>query len=515
MPRYLGTFVIGSILFSGGDALAAVTRPAPIPTNLGIGVNIVDLGTDFVEPTYQSPAEDAVRLRMGKKAVADAYHVIGANHVAILMPGYHPANAEDLKVGHNDLSLWQKSPQTYWPRVDAMLHEVSQYGMKVVIRGWNDLQTFPTLEGETTHDLVTNPNSKSWALYREYWGQFLTRYKGNSAIALYEGPLEMNGQADLNAVAACKSEYNGMPDESLECSTVGNYSTSEMIAFSKRVVAFFKHVNPAVKIASNMSFPAPSAYHLSLSPQWSPNPNYGIDTKAQFIQDLAEIDAPYDYVDVHVYNGTAGNSVLRFGYGGNSPTSAALLQLIGQAAAQIDKHVYLGEFGDEYGPDIAHQYFTEDVISEIPRSNVIGGAMWALEYFQFDTYQYQAIGNGYTFDYDAETYPQLWNYVRSMNERFGHPVYAPFTPLAPDVIISFPFTGTTVANGSILNVLASAASGTITRVDVLVDGKPYKTLSKWPFMTTLSAPAGTHHVVAAAYDTAGEGNSDSIDVTIK
>jgi hypothetical protein len=51
-------------LLCGGDALAAVSRTAPIPTNLGIDVNIVDLGADFIEPrTTSSPPPTTRRVR--------------------------------------------------------------------------------------------------------------------------------------------------------------------------------------------------------------------------------------------------------------------------------------------------------------------------------------------------------------------------------------------------------------------------------------------------------------------
>jgi len=497
-------------------ALAADAPPARSATGPAVGVNIVDLEPDFLAPSYRSSAENALRLRMGKMALADAFHM-GAQTIAIGMPGYFPANAELLRMHRNDLELWQNDPAAYWQRVDAMLYEVRRYGMQAVIKCWNDTNIFPTLTGETTRDMITSPDSKSFALFKKYWGDFLTRYKNDPAIALYDGPGELNLGADLDLVARCHKTNAGKRDEALLCANVGNYSTEEMNAFSARVAAFFKAEDPSKPLASNMALPPANAEHRRRSPEWR-HIDYTSDSEDEFVKNLTEINAPFDLIDVHVYNGAKGTSLQRFGYGGNDPTSADLLQLVGQVAAHMGKRVYIGEFGDTYAPDVARQQFTKNVIAELPEANVVGADIWAYEFYLFNTYEFQRVTatSDERFANAPGSHDDLWAFVRQENEASGHSVYQPPSPdkIAPQVIVSFPISGARVQNGSVVNVLASADSGSIIRVELELDGKPYQSLTSWPFKTDLHADAGPHELAATAYDSWGNHNTDSIDVTI-
>lgn len=505
-----------------GQLLASVTVTTTAPA---VGVVIPDLVDDFIPPNWRSSQENAIRLEMGYKAIADAYHE-GAQNITIMLPGYFPQNASQLSAGYNDLALWRQNPAAYWQEMDVMINDIISKNLRIVVHGWSELQMFPTLVGETTRDIITNPASKSYALYTQYWGQFLARYRNVSNIIMYSAPNEMNLAADLDMVTRCKQANTGSNQAGV-CSSVGNYSTDEMNAFSSRIVAFFHSANPAVKVSSDMGLPRTSAEHLRAQPEWnSSGPDWTADTQAQFVSNFQSINAPYDIFDAHIYNGSRTADIgisgfSRFGYGANDANSVDLLQVLVPAANSKGKPFYATELGDTYVGGLGSRQFTKNFISKLTSYGVSGASIWGYEFYQFNTYTYQQDGAGY-YDLEPGLHDDLFNLMQSVNAHAGQPIYqsnsSDETP--PNVIISYPFDGSHFSGNAMINTLASAnsqnsQSSKVQRVEYYVDNVLNATLYHQPFELMVQGSGlalGAHTVKAIAYDSAGNSASDSISL---
>lgn len=507
---------------SHNQLLASVTVNTNAPA---VGVVIPDLVDDFISPNWRSSQENAVRLRMGYKAIADAYHE-GAQNITIMLPGYFPENPYQLSAGYNDLALWQQNPDAYWQKMDVLIDDIVSKNLSIVVHGWSELQMFPTLAGETTRDIVTNPASKSYALYTQYWGQFLARYKNVSNIIMYSAPNEMNLAADLDMVARCK-QANAGSDQAAVCSSAGNYSTDEMNTFSSRIVAFFHAANPEVKVASDMGLPPTYAEHLRARPEWSQGgADWTADTKAQLISNFQIINTPYDIYDAHIYNGSRTADIgfsgfSRFGYGANDAYSVDLLQVFAPAASSMGKPFYVTELGDTYIGGLESRQFTKNFISKLTSYGVSGASIWGYEFYQFNTYAYQQDGAGY-YDLEPGLHDDLFNLIQSVNSQAGQAIYQanPSDETPPNIIISYPFDGSHFSGNVMVNTLASAnsqnsQSSKLQRVEYYVDNVLNTTLYHQPFELLVQGGGlalGTHTVKAIAYDSAGNSASDSISL---
>lgn len=387
--------------------------PTPTPANLlpalrdskyqsrplGIGVVIPDLMQNFVQMSYHTTDEQATRVQLAQKAIRDA-HNQGAGHITILAPGFFPQSPEDVARGYNDLALWQINPNEYWYRIDTMMYAISQQDLPIVVHGWEDLRIFATLAGETTRDLITNPNSKSYSLYVQYWTTWMARYGDFPNIEIYSAPNEMNLIADLNMVARCTSE----------CGSIGNFTTDEMIVFSSRIVSLM-HGLTSKPILSSMGLQRPNANHLRLQPEWSQNgPDWTQDSENIWMGNLMDISAPFDIVDSHAYNGTDGKVMEVFGY-----SNAELINAIANVAKNNGKLYFISEFGDQFDPLVPDRTITKQIMQTLIDNNTLGGSVWGYEYYQTDTYGFQQDGNTTVYDLIPGNYASMFNLMKTLN----------------------------------------------------------------------------------------------------
>lgn len=366
--------------------------------SLGIGLVTPDLLQNFIEMPYHTTLEQQTRVGLAKKAISDAYNQ-GAGHITVLAPGFFPQSPSDVARGYNDLDLWQTNPALYWLRMDSMMNEISQYDMAIVIHGWEDLRIFASLTGETTRDIVTNPNSKSFNLYWAYWKEFLMRYQDFPNIEMYSGPNEMNLIADLDMVTRCTGD----------CSSVGNFSTDEMIAFTVRITELF-HSITSKPIFSNMGLQRPAAHHLRLQPEWSQNgPDWTLDTQDEWMGNLLDITTAFDVADSHAYNGNDGTAMELFGQ-----TGAGIVGLIALTMKSVGKHYFISEFGDSCPCTTQNRTTTQQVMQTLIDNNTLGGSIWGYEYYQGDDYSFQVDGTA-VYDLIPGNYPAMFGLMQSLN----------------------------------------------------------------------------------------------------
>ena len=103
------------------------------------------------------------------------------------------------------------------------------------------------MAGETPLEMIKNPESNSYKLLTKYIADFIDHYKNHPMLYFYELTCELNLYADLK----------------------GNFSTDQMISFTKNLAAYIRSLDPNHLISSGFAAPRPAAEHLRKKPDWS------------------------------------------------------------------------------------------------------------------------------------------------------------------------------------------------------------------------------------------------------
>ena len=457
-----------------------------------IGLNKFDLlkqYTGLASGGDGSPRYRKVTQAMGKKAIADA-HDAGVTYLRVSATGFGPYAFNR----PGDLDLWLKNPAAYWALIDELMGDLETYGMRAVFTFiWNPVQ-FPAMAGETVHDLLSNPQSRSAKLAERYILEFVQRYKGRKAVLFYELTNELNLGADLDTVARCRSQQ-----QAPMCEPKSNYTTAEMIAFTRRLAGLFRGLDPARSISSGFSVPRPAAEHLRARPEWiTGKADFTPDTPVQLEKNLADIHAGVDLISVHLYP-YDGNR--RFGV--TDQRSTALLDTLKLAADKTGKPLFIGEFGDEERLDGGMDSYTVRMLDRIVALKVPYSAVWVWEFYQkspFITGTRHSLEPGVT--------DSLIDKIRQANRRMGNSVPSGDRPdnMPPRVVLTWPLDCTIVRDGQQLHAVASDDSGAVTRVEFWLDNVQVATDSATPYQATLKmdgVEAGDHALMARAFDHAG------------
>jgi hypothetical protein len=436
-----------------------------------VGLNKFDLFMQYIGTGDSSYLK--VTRAMARKAIVDAKN-IGVSYMRISATGYVPASIN----ARGDLDLWLSNPAEYWNRYDTMMNDLNANGVKIVpVFVWNWTQ-FPCMAGETPAQLITNSGSKSYKLLANYIADFISHYGNNPTTYFYELTCELNLYADLK----------------------GNFSTDQMIAFTKGLAAFIKTLDSNHLISSGFSMPRPAAEHLRNQPDWSAKgADWTTDSYKEFQKNIADIHDGIDIVSVHFYN---DGDQERFGIYGTD--NAGLLNLVKQITDSLGKILYVGEYGDvsPYITKDSKALFSQSVLNKIVELNIPLSSPWVWEFYQSNTYTYTSFNlePGYT-DLIIEK-------IKDANLKLGNSVpslQAPDTT-SPQVVLTWPLEGATMDTTQLINAVASDNNGSIAKVEILVDHNVVTSVTKPPYQVqykTKLLSAGEHLIEAVAYDTSG------------
>jgi hypothetical protein len=447
-----------------------------------LGANKLDLASQYLG--YASNGDGsapymAVLPAMGKRAIQDAGD-LGFRFVRVMAAGYGPVTQADLHVpSRNPLALWQSDPATYWARMDAMFNDLSTYGMKIVpVFVWNPFE-FPAMAGETLNALVTNQNSQSRTLLKQYISDFITRYQARSSILFYELTNELNLETDIDIAAGCRAA-----GPSADCSAYGNITTEQLNNFATAMVKFIHTLDTSHQIGSGYTLPRASAYHLMLQPGFSASgPDWTNDTQAQFQSMELSLHTPFDLMSIHLYPGD-----IRWG----NLAGSEYLTLDGAAAAATaaGKKLYVGEFGAN-----AVSPFLSSIMPRLSFDKVAYAAVWVWEFYQVNTYQNTDI----TFAANSTYEP---GFTDSINATFQQAAgTATFTDRGtPRVVLTSPLPCATLPAGLVKLYAAASANAPVQKVTFSVDGQNIGTATAAPFQVPYTVTGtGIHSITATAY----------------
>lgn len=499
-----------ALLWVPGFCGAAVAQPRA-PVEGTIGVNKVDLLAQYTG-TASGRRGDAASLRvtraMARKALADAREA-GIRYMRVSMTG--GGNGRSAVRGRDQVddgdeeegaqtaagahALWATDPEAYWRQVDAMMDDLDRNGIQIIpVLAWGS-RKFPAMAGEPTGEMFRDPRSKSWQLLERWVTEFVTRYRNRPTILFYELTNELNNYYDLDRVKRCK--------RAVPCSEGDRYTTADVIAYTGRFAALLRRLDGSRKISSGFTIPRPSAEHLRARPEWiTGRPDWTRDTREQFARNLRDIHQHVDIISIHMYSSRKNQ---RFG----STDAVDLLVETKRVADQIGKPLFVGEFGDR----TAEKTYTRRMIEKIRELRIPYSTVWAWEFYQSSTYQTrntrptrQSIEPGLT-DPTVE-------YLRSVNGGPARPAAAS-DKSPPRVVLTWPMPCSRWRAGSDVHAVASDDSGSVSKVEFLLDGQVVGLDTEPPYQAAIDPGAMTgqkHRLTARAYDAAGNAAEFSSDV---
>jgi hypothetical protein len=445
---------------------------------------------------------------MGEKAIVDAQD-IGVTYLRVSVTGYHPSTYR--RSHPSDLDLWRDDPSAYWALFDQMMADLRAHDVRIVpVFVWNWTQ-FPSMTGESADQMINDPDSASYRLLEEYVTEFVHRYEDHPALYFYELTNELNLQADLDVVDRCAR--GGLPDPMM-CEPMSNFSTDEMIAFTRRLAAHVRSLDPSRPISSGFSLPRPNAEHLRRQPEFAPGgPDFELDSSAEFEKNLTDIHSGVDIVSVHFYNHLYNND--RLGITGH--TNAALLDRVKRIADELDKELFVGEFGDvmPYIKDDRRALFTQNVLDKIVELEIPYSAPWVWEFYAHSPYVTYDNPNTF-FNLEPGYTDLIISKIEEANEDLGNSVPAPRSPdtTPPNVIVTWPLEGQ-MSCEQMVHAVASDEGRAVSRVTFLVDGEAKATVLSPPYRFELVAVGlglGGHRITAEAYDRSGNVGRSGVSV---
>jgi len=438
-----------------------------------VGLNKFDLFLQYLGKSGDT-ANQKITKAMARKAIVDAKN-IGISYMRFAATGYAPASIN----ASGDLDLWVSNPAEYWKRFDTMMYDLNANGIKIVpVFVWNWTQ-FQCMTGETPTEMIKNQQSKSYLLLTKYIADFISHYKNHPMLYFYELTCELNLYADLT----------------------GNFSTDQMIGFTKSLAAYIKSLDPDHPISSGFAAPRPAAQHLRLKPQWSSGgADWTQDSYKDFLKYLGDVHEGLDIVSVHFYN---DGDQERFGETGK--TNANFLKYCKQATDSLGKLLYVGEYGDvsPYINQDTNALFSQNVLNKIVELKIPFSSPWIWEFYQFDTYTPSS-----SYNIEPEYTDFIIGKIKNANMKLGNTVPTPQLPdiTPPQVILTWPFEGAVLDTLQLINAVASDNNGTISKVELMVDNNVVAAVTRPPYQfkyNTTNLTVGTHEIAATAYDAAG------------
>jgi hypothetical protein len=457
-----------------------------------IGVNKFDLFSQYVGTASgcagEAPCRRVTRA-MAKKSLDDAKDA-GVRFVRVSMSGPTIGYSDH----RNSLALWRSDPDRFWRMVDEMMDDLDSRSIQIVpVLMWGG-KKFPVMVGESVGDLLKNEESKSWKLLSAFVTDFITRYRDRPTVLFYELTNEFNGAAELDHDKRCAK-----PKHKRLCEVKENFTTDEMIAFTKRFASLIRKLDDTRKISSGFTVPRGAAEHLRAQPEWSKGgPDWTPDTREQFIKNLIDIHDGVDIISIHLYGGDRNK---RFGAG----SVPELLEVAKEAADKVGKPLFVGEFGEVDPTNAKPTTHTSRMIDKITELDIPYSAVWVWEFYQSKPHLTHntrpsrlSLEPGYT-DY-------LIGRIRAANRTgAAAAVESVRDNTPPRAVLTWPLECAVVKRGQTVYAVASDDSGKVDKVEFWLDDRMLGKDETQPYSMKISVSPGGESALlkARAYDVSG------------
>ena len=271
-----------------------------------------------------------------------------------------------------DMKTWPRQ-DAWWGAFDALVADAKRLGVRLIpVVNWNT-SLFPDMAQECIQDMLLNPDSRSWQYLELYTRQLVGRYRDNDTILFWELSNEINLGADLGPMHPYGYEGLNWPDLGTSFMRLrrDNYTSDDMIVYTKRLAGVIRSVDANHLIATGNSAPRPAAQHLR---KQKSEMDWTQDTLDELVTYMRDTNPdPIDLISIHFYS---EHDNMRFG--NKDPLSARPLVELKQAADRVGKPLYIGETGDAYEkrPDTP---FLKGVVARAARLKIPLTLVWQWE----------------------------------------------------------------------------------------------------------------------------------------
>ncbi len=363
-----------------------------------IGVNMPHLSQAYMG-TWFHIAEKYGTPQEARQAVIAGVEDAAKNNLAFIRFFAHPGYPRDQAM------LYDKDPERYWALMDEVFALCRSRGLKLV----PSLQTIPgpyAYMGETGRAIL-DPKSKTYAWVHRYVEQFVTRYKDDPTVLMWELVNEGMLAADVEMQERSllpKGVYPPGFEPRVDGTNDDSLSFDQYLSLYRAQTTLIKSLDPNHLVTSGDAGVRPECTSRR---ETFPDFKFRPDTWRQWLaNNLASQPEPLEVYSFHVY----GNFEVA---GPNLPwsgmTSLERMTRLVRAVHLVDAPVFLGELGaaPNNRSDPAGQWLVS-AIDAMEAENVSLIALWVWHF----NWQPE-------FTMSSETYPEVVRRAAEFNSRFA------------------------------------------------------------------------------------------------
>jgi hypothetical protein len=230
-------------------------------------------------------------------------------------------------------NIYLRDRAKYFGILDQVIGAAESQQVKLVPSLIWSAPNISDLVGEPVSDWGRS-GSKTREFMQRYVSEVIERYKGSSAILMWEFGNEFTGYADL------PNALRWWPRVSVEQGTPRARSARDLIRARDCAEAFAhfgkeaRRLDPTRPLTTGISLPLPNASNLAAG-------SWELDTPAQFRDALRlQTPDPLDVISIHLYP-----YALQKRFKGRSASYQDVLDEVNSVARSTNKRVFVGEFG--------------------------------------------------------------------------------------------------------------------------------------------------------------------------
>ncbi len=309
--------------------------------------------------------------------------------------------------------FYLKDKKAYWRNMDKVVEECRKRDLKLV-PSLNMINVFTTYYGEP-HQAILDPKSKAYKATYKYIEEFVTRYKDDPTILIWELANETMNKADVNMAGrkVNKGIFTRGKAPREKQVIEDSLSYDQIVRIYKKMATFIRNIDKNHLITSGDSHTRPECTSRR---ETFPNFKYCYDTLQKWIaNNINSQPAPLNVYSLHMY-GTTGT-----GERGWIKKSAKLknnLELFKKTILAMRKSgrpVFIGEYGQNWKAGKNND--PQEVLDMMKMFDKTGVSLMCFWTWHF---KWQAK----TYNTTSKSQPKIVEFVKEFNKRNNKRAYA-------------------------------------------------------------------------------------------
>jgi len=301
-----------------------------------------------------------------------------------------------------------KDEDSYWKNMDAVVEECRKRDLKLV-PSLSLIGSFTRYHGEPTQAIL-DPNSKGHQQSYQYIKNFVTRYKDEPTILMWEIHNELMLHADVNMAGKSVNAgvFTGGKAPRAKRTIEDSLSYDQIVRIYREMGSFIRSIDKNHLITSG---DAKVRLECSSRRETFPNFKFRTDTLNEWISNNIESQPqPLSIYSLHMYSpyGVGGkNEITQMG----CKNTMELLERTITAMRESGRPVFIGEFGKNWqdGKNTDPKEVL-DMMEMFDRSGVSLMGFWAWHF------KWQKK----TFDTTSKSQPEIVKLVKELNRKYNN-----------------------------------------------------------------------------------------------